>query len=49
MRNTTDETIEEQDEERESVLSDIDYIRNKQITSEIQELEDSLEEGYQQF
>ena len=41
MRNTTDETIEEQDEERESVLSDIDYIRNKQITSEIQELEDS--------
>ena len=49
MRTTTDETIEEQDEERESVLSDIDYIRNKQITSEIQELEDSLEEGYQQF
>lgn len=49
MRNTTDETIEEQDEERESVLSDIDYIRNKQITSEIQELEESLEEGYQQF
>ena len=49
MRNTTDETIEEQDEERESVLSDNDYIRNKQITSEIQELEDSLEEGYQQF
>ena len=49
MRNTTDETTEERKEERESVLSDIDYIRNRRITSEIQELEDSLEEGYQQF
>lgn len=45
----TKEKQDQNDVQEEQMVNLLDYIKNKQIQRELKEIEDILEEGYQQF